>query len=120
MILRAKSVGIFVEDQAVALEFYTRKLGFEVRSDRPMGPDARWLEVAPPGAETTLALYTPPGEEARIGDSGSIIFECEDVRSTYEKLRGRGVHFTQEPATMPGGTFAEFVDPDGNEFVLAG
>jgi lactoylglutathione lyase len=118
MITCVKLVGVCVGDQQRALEFYTKKLGFEVRTDQPMGPNARWIEVAPPGAETGLALWTPPGLESRIGTFSQVVFKCADVRATYAELKARGVEFRQEPKEQPGGIMAQFVDPDGNSFVL--
>lgn len=123
MITRARSVGIYVRDQQRALAFYTEKLGFEVRQDAPMGPemgDARWIEVAPPGAETVFVLFTPPGLEGRIGGFSNIVFECDDVQATYADLTAKGVEFTQEPSRMPWGWWAQLRDPDGNEIGLTG
>jgi lactoylglutathione lyase len=119
MINRVKLMGVCIKDQNKALDFFTKKLGFEVRANEPMGPDARWIEVAPPGGDTTLALWTPPGFEQRVGTFSQIVFKCEDVQATYEELRKKGVEFTQEPKDQPGGMMAQFVDPDGNTFVLA-
>lgn len=118
MIKHVKSMGVSVGNQEKALDFFTNKLGFEVRADEPMGPNARWLEVAPPGAETGLALWTPPELQHRIGTFSQIVFRCEDVNATYKELLKRGVTFTQEPKDQPGGIMAIFVDPDGNSFVL--
>ncbi len=55
-----------VADQDEALAFYTVKLGFEVRGDTRFGEhdEMRWLEVAPPGSRTRLALNPPMGGEA--------------------------------------------------------
>ena len=50
------TVGVPVNDQERALEFYTGALGLTKRLDVPMGGGGRWIEVAPPGAETTIAL----------------------------------------------------------------
>ena len=118
MIAKAATVGIYVSDQDRALDFYTDTLGFEKRVDEPMGEDARWIEVAPEGAETRLVLFTPPGLEDRIGTWGNMIFECDDIRATHEVLRERGVEFTQEPSEQPWGLWAQFKDVDGNEFGL--
>ena len=49
----------------------------------------------------------------------SIVFGCDDTEATYRDLTERGVKFTQAPTQMAWGAFAIFVDPDGNEFVLA-
>jgi predicted enzyme related to lactoylglutathione lyase len=66
-----------------------------------------------------LALYTPEGHERRIGEFQSISFWCDDVFTTAETLRQRGVTFAQEPKSEPWGSTAIFKDPDGNQFVLS-
>lgn len=118
MITHVHVVGVFVRDQARALEFYTNVLGFEVLANEPMGPDARWIEVAPPGAKTRLSLFA--GMEERIGQSANIVFMCDDIQAMYQELRGKGVNFTMEPVDQPGGVMGVFTDPDGNQFVLRG
>jgi lactoylglutathione lyase len=120
MITGVKLIGVCVRDQQRALDFFTRQLGFEVLSDVPMGPEARWIEVAPPGYPTHLALWTPPGLEDRIGTFSQVVFRCDDIQKTFRELREAGVTFTQEPKEQPGGTMGQFVDPDGNTFVLRG
>lgn len=118
MITHVRFVTVYVSDQQRALEFYTRRLGFETRADVPMGPGARWIEVAPPGAQTVLVLYTPPGMEDRIGGFTGITLACDDVFATAEELRARGVELVAEPREEPWGQWAEFKDPDGNVFGL--
>jgi predicted enzyme related to lactoylglutathione lyase len=118
VITRASTVGIYVSDQDRALDFYIRKLGFEKLADDPIGGGARWIEVAPQGAETHLVLFTPPGQEDRIGTFSNVVLSCEDIEDTYEELKGRGVEFTEEPSEQPWGMWAQFRDQDGNEFGL--
>jgi predicted enzyme related to lactoylglutathione lyase len=118
VITRASTVGIYVSDQDRALDFYIRKLGFEKLADDPMGGGARWIEVAPQGTETHLVLFTPPGQEDRIGTFSNVVLSCEDIEDTYEELKGRGVEFTEEPSEQPWGMWAQFRDQDGNEFGL--
>ncbi len=118
VITKASTVGIYVSDQDRALDFYVNVLGLEKRIDEPMSPDARWIEVAPAGAETRLVLFTPPGQEDRIGTFSNVVLECDDLEATYEELRGRGVEFTEEPSQQPWGMWAQFKDVDGNEFGL--
>jgi predicted enzyme related to lactoylglutathione lyase len=121
MITKARSVGIYVTDQQRALDFYTQKLGFKLLQDQPMGADmgdARWIEVAPEGAETPFVLFTPPGSESRVGGFQNVIFDTDDIQGTYENLRAKGVEFSQAPAKMPWGWWAQIKDPDGNEFGL--
>ena len=115
MIKNIRVTGVSVSDQDRALEFYTNKLGFETRADISVG-DYRWIEVVPPGAETALVLE--PGQ-GTIGTFTSVVFATDDMQATYEQLRSRDVHFTEEPTKQAwGGIQAQFVDPDGNTFVL--
>jgi predicted enzyme related to lactoylglutathione lyase len=119
MLKRVKFVGIAVKDQDRALEFWTQKMGCQVATDQPMGDgQQRWIEIRIPGGQTGLALFTPPGEEARIGTFHSISFACDDVEKTHAALVERGVEFVQPPKKESWGTSAVFKDPDGNTFVL--
>lgn len=122
MITKVRSVGIYVSDQQRALDFYTRVLGCELLTDQPMGaePNApRWIEVRLPRDDTKLILFTPPGQEDRIGTFSNVIFHCDDMQRTYDELTKKGVEFSTKPQMMPwGGWWAEFKDPDGNGFGL--
>ena len=120
------TVTVHISDQDRALEFYTQKLGFETRSDMPMGPGQRWIEVAPPGAQTRLLLYkaTPemPGAasyaeaQARVGQPTGMVLEVDDIVATFTQLKAAGVPILQEPQQQPWGWFGEFADQDGNSF----
>jgi predicted enzyme related to lactoylglutathione lyase len=118
MIKNIHVTGVSVSDQDRALDFYTTKLGFKKLTDEPMGEGARWIEVAPQGAETRLVLFTPPGQEDRIGTFSNVVLSCEDIEDTYKQLKDRGVEFTEEPSEQPWGMWAQFKDQDGNEFGL--
>ena len=118
MIKRLKFVGIPVSDQDRALAFWTGKMDCRIVTDQPMGPGKRWIELAIPGAETGLVLFTPEGHEDRIGTFFNGSFACDDVHYAYDKLRERGVEFEEAPQKQPWGTYAIFKDPDGNRFVL--
>ncbi|HEX7474952.1 MAG TPA: VOC family protein, partial [Dehalococcoidales bacterium] len=101
MLKKIGTITVQVKDQSKALDYYTRKLGFEKRSDQPMGPGQRWIEVAPPGAETRILLYkaTPdaPGADsyeaalAGIGKSTGIVLDTDDIAATFAKLKANGV-----------------------------
>jgi predicted enzyme related to lactoylglutathione lyase len=120
MITKIATIAVYVEDQQKAKEFWTNKVGFEVSAEHPMGPNAYWLEVAPSNAETHFVIYPKsmmPGFEHM---KASIVFECEDILGTYEKLKANGVKFKEEPKTMQWGTYAQFSDEDGNEFLIKG
>ena len=119
MVKGIKFVGIPVNDQDVAMKFYTEALGLKVVTDQPFTPQQRWIELMIPGADTGVALFTPEGHEKRIGEFQSISFWCDDVFATAEALKKRGVVFTKEPTVESWGSVAVFKDPDGNQFVLS-
>ena len=121
MIEGVRSVGIFVGDQDRAKDFYTTTLGFELVQDTPMGEDAdaaRWIEVSPPDRSVRLVLFTPEGQEDRIGTFSNVLFDCDDVPKTHEELTKRGVEFEDEPRREFWGWWASFKDPDGNTYGL--
>jgi lactoylglutathione lyase len=118
--IRVRFVSIPVSDQDRALEFYRDKLGFKVVTDQEFGNGQRWIELQPPGSDTLVVLFTPPGHENRIGMFQNVAFTSDDVEKAYRELSAKGVEFVQ-PATRAdwGGMQAIFKDPDGNTFVLA-
>jgi|SRR5256885_12802538 len=126
MLIRIGTITVQVSDQEKALTFYTAKLGFEKRSDQPMGPDLRWIEVAPKGAETRIILYkaTPemPGADsyeealAKIGKSTGMVLEVDNIEETFAQLKANGVHIVEEPKKQPWGWWGEFADQDGNTY----
>lgn len=121
MIGHLASTGISVSDQDKARDFYTSKLGFEVREDSPMGDGLHFLVVAPPGAETGIILQHGYGSYAaeRVGAFTGIVFTTDDIRATYATLRDRGVYFGEAPTRQPWGMVqALFEDQDGNGYVL--
>jgi lactoylglutathione lyase len=104
-----------VTDQDAALAFYTEKLGFEVRGDTRFGENAemRWLEVAPPGSRTRLALNPPMGGQP----GGSTIgVETADVLGEHARLSAiGGIDIDPEPMRTPGAPLMFMLrDPDGN------
>jgi len=118
-------VTVHVKDQDEALRFYTERLGFEKRSDMPMGEGVRWLTVAPAGSPTEVVLASGYGDEmagdaggAPLGKNTGIVLETDDINAMHRALSGCGVRFTKEPAREPFGGWAEFVDQDGNSFGL--
>ena len=118
MIKAIKFANVPVRDQQRALEFYTRKLGLQIMTDQAMGPGQRWIELAIPGAETELVLFTVPGQEDRIGTFQNITFVSDNVEKTYTELTAKGVEFVQPPKKEPWGTSAIFKDSEGNQFVI--
>jgi predicted enzyme related to lactoylglutathione lyase len=118
MITHLKFVGIPTRDQDAAVAFYTEKLGFKVVTDQPLGAQ-RWIEMRVGTSETRVVLFTPDGQQDRVGTFFNGAFSCDNVERTYEQLSARGVEFTGPPQQQPWGTFATFKDVDGNQFVLS-
>jgi predicted enzyme related to lactoylglutathione lyase len=119
MIKAVKFVSIPVKDQIQALNFYTKKLGFQILTDQPFDGKQRWIELRIPGGETRVVLFTPSGHETRIGTFSNITFTSDNVEKTYEEMSARGVEFQQPPKTEHWGTSAIFKDLDGNVFLLS-
>ena len=106
-----RTVGVPVTDQDRAVEFYVGKLGFEKRRDIPFG-DGRWIEVAPPGSATTIALVP-------TGVPGGIRLATEDADADHANLRTSGVDVDPEVMRMPGAPpMFGLRDPDGNHLIL--
>ena len=109
-------VTLFVNDIDRAIRFYTEKLAWEKTMDAPMGPDARWVTVAPPGATTsfTLAKGTPNWSPDKVGGFSGVIMEVDDVYQTHKDLQKVGIEFTEPPRSEPWGGWAMFKDSEGN------
>lgn len=113
---RISIVSIPVRDQAAAKAFYQDVLGFVVINDSPMGPDQRWIQLAPEFGETSITLVTwfpkmPPGCVA------GLVLETDNVAATRAELSARGVQVSAIEST-PWGQFVHFADPDGNGWML--
>jgi catechol 2,3-dioxygenase-like lactoylglutathione lyase family enzyme len=113
------TVIIPVSDQDRALEFFVEKLGFEKRADTPFGNGERWVEVAPVGAATSLALCIPregepTGVDTRVG------FTTEDVDADHASMQAQGIEADEAVMRMgaPVPPMFFFRDPDGNRFMI--
>jgi catechol 2,3-dioxygenase-like lactoylglutathione lyase family enzyme len=122
MIDSLATVCIFVSDQDKAKAFYTDVLGFELRQDSPMGPDSRWVAVAPTGASTEVILYKMDENWQHYkqvqGKSQALTFNVTDMASLREDLKAKGVRITQEPDPQPWGTYMMILDQDDNALLL--
>jgi catechol 2,3-dioxygenase-like lactoylglutathione lyase family enzyme len=111
-----RTVAIPVRDQERALTFYRDTLGFELRMDTPMGPDQRWIEVAPVGSVTSIALVGAGTAPASGTDTG-IRLTTDDAAASHAGLSAAGVDVDPEIIAFPVPMFT-FRDPDGNTLVL--
>jgi len=79
----------------------------------------RWIELSIPGAETGVVLFTPDGQENRIGTFVNTSWEVDNIQKTYDDLVARAVEFAGPPQKQPWGTFAIMKDSEGNQIVLS-
>jgi catechol 2,3-dioxygenase-like lactoylglutathione lyase family enzyme len=135
MLKQLTYVNQWVPDQDEALSFYTEKLGLELREDVtvPEMGNFRWLSVGPAAQpDVAIALLAVPGppvfdeatrkqllELIAKGAVSGLFFATDDIKSTFEELKGRGVEFQQEPTEQPYGVDAGFRDPFGNQMRVA-
>ena len=115
MISAAATVAVYVSDTDEALRFWTERVGFEVRAHRPMGT-SRWIEVAPPGAQTALVLYPKAIMRDWERRAPSVVFAATDIEATCRALEANDVALSQPLSDMPWGKFASFLDPEGYEY----
>jgi uncharacterized glyoxalase superfamily protein PhnB len=131
--IKIASAQVWVHDQEVALKYWTEKVGMEVREDVSLPElNFRWLTVGPPGQdEVSIVLMAVPGEPVMDeatkkqvldltakGFAGTVFLTTEDCQASYERLKARGVEFTEEPHQMPYGIDCGFRDPSGNSVRL--
>jgi predicted enzyme related to lactoylglutathione lyase len=133
-VIRIGTAQLWVHDQDEALDFYTSKVGLELRSDvtLPEMGDFRWLTVGPAGQpDIQIVLMAIPGppvmdpdtadqvrELVAKGFAGTIFLTTDDCRASFEELKARGVEFSEEPEERPYGIDSGFRDPSGNSIRL--
>jgi catechol 2,3-dioxygenase-like lactoylglutathione lyase family enzyme len=114
------TVVIPVSDQDRAIDFYVETLGFEKRTDVPFGNGYRWVEVAPAGAVTTIAIVPPPPGKPTGSVETGIGLNTEDIDADHADLKARGVDVDPEVSRMgdPVPPLFWFRDPDGNSLMV--
>lgn len=121
--MRIHLTSVFVDDQEKALRFYTDVLGFVKKHDVPVGGEDRWLTVVSPEEPGgTELLLEPSGHPAVKPYKTALVedgipatsFAVDDVAAEFDRLRGLGVRFTQEPLEMGPVTTAVLDDTCGN------
>jgi catechol 2,3-dioxygenase-like lactoylglutathione lyase family enzyme len=125
--MRINLASVLVDDQEKALRFYTEVLGFVKKTEIPMG-EHRWLTVVSPEDPDGVELVLEPDEhpaarpfkEALVADGIPFTsFAVADVHAEFDRLKGLGVTFTQEPASMGPVTTAVLDDTCGNLIQIA-
>ncbi len=132
--IKIATAQLWVHDQDEALDFYTNKVGLEVRSDVtvPELGNFRWLTVGPAGQDDiSIVLMSIPGapvidpstaDQIRDlmgkGFAGTVFLSTDDCQASYEEMSARGVEFTEKPFSTPYGIDSGFRDPSGNSLRL--
>jgi predicted enzyme related to lactoylglutathione lyase len=114
------NVCIPVGDQDRMIEFYVETLGMEKRVDVTFGPGYRWVEVAPEGADTVIALAPPPEGNPFGGVQTGISLQTDDIDAVHADLKARGVDVDAEVSRYgePVPPLCWFRDPEGNTLML--
>lgn len=132
--VRFDSAQLWVNDQDEALAFWTEKVGMEVRADVtvPEMGNFRWVTVGAPGQPEVSIVLMPVLPHPMMDDetkeqlrdlmgkgfAGTIFLTTEDVESSYEDMKARGVEFVETPEKRPYGIDCSFRDPSGNHVRL--
>jgi catechol 2,3-dioxygenase-like lactoylglutathione lyase family enzyme len=121
---RINTIGIVcipVSDQEKAIEFYVDTLGLSKRADVPFGNGYRWVEVAPEGSSTTIAIAPPPEGQPTGNAQTGIIFHTSDVDAVHADLKAAGVDVDDEVSRMgdPVPPMFWLRDPEGNVLMIA-
>ena len=113
-------VCVTVSDTDRAIDFYVGKLGLEKVVDVPMNETMRWVEVAVPGAETTIAIAPPPEGQPAGGGQTGICLDTSDVDADHAALKAAGVDVDDEVSRFGGPVPPMFWlrDPDGNALII--
>jgi lactoylglutathione lyase len=117
-IARVAYVLVPIEDPDAAIAFYTDELGFELAADNPYGEGRRWIEVALPGCETTVALVPSHGDYP-AGSHTGVALATADARALHARLKNSGVEVDDE--LLGGGETPAFFwlrDRDGNTLMV--
>jgi predicted enzyme related to lactoylglutathione lyase len=109
-------VSVPVSDQERSKKFYRDVIGFELLREEPMGPGQKWIQLAPKGCSTTVALVTW-FDAMRPGGLQGVMLNCSDIDRDHAELSKRGLALT-EIKQEPWGRYSMFQDPDGNGWIL--
>lgn len=125
--IRIKLTSVLVDDQDKALQFYTEVLGFELKTEIPVG-EHRWLTVVSPAEPEGVELVLEPDSHPAAGPFKRALvedgipftsFAVDDVHAEHARLEAAGVRFTQPPTAMGPVTTAVFDDTCGNLIQIA-
>jgi catechol 2,3-dioxygenase-like lactoylglutathione lyase family enzyme len=128
--MQVELVSIIVKEYEPAIDFFVRRLGFELVEDSPSltndGRPKRWVVVRPPGAMTGLLLARADGRDqhnlvgGQFAGRVGLFLRVDEFEAAYERMTSAGVEFLTVPRTEPYGRVAVFADVAGNRWDLLG
>ena len=113
-------IALVVRDYDEAIDFYTKRMGFELLEDTPLSETKRWVVVCPNGSSTSLLLAKAVGDQqiAAIGNqTGGRVFlflHTDDIARDQQLLLENNIRIIRGPDTAPYGTVLVFEDLYGN------
>ena len=113
-----RTVAIPTQDQDRSAEFFVDKLGFEKWMDAELTEGFRWIEVAPPGSDISVAIVAASSELPSGVDTG-IRFVTTDAEAEHESMDQHGVDVDEVLRWPEVPAMFSFRDIDGNTFYLA-
>src|SRR5881409_3189465 len=115
------NVRYMVDDVQASIDFYTKHLGFEVRtSAAPAFADVVRgnLRLLLSGPASSAGRPMPDGRTPAPGGWNRIHFIVDDIAADAERLRAAGLTFRNDIVSGPGGQQILLEDPSGNPIEL--
>jgi catechol 2,3-dioxygenase-like lactoylglutathione lyase family enzyme len=119
------NVALVVDNYDDAIDFYVRKLSFELVEDTDLGDGKRWVQVSPPNSNGTsllLAQASSAQQSISVGNQTGgrvfLILQTDDFWRDYHDMISKGVSFSESPRVETYGTVAVFEDLYGNKWDL--
>jgi catechol 2,3-dioxygenase-like lactoylglutathione lyase family enzyme len=119
---RLSLTALLVRDYDEAIDFYVRKLGFELREDSDQGGGKRWVVVGPAGGDGAGLLLAKPSDDKGVGDQAAgrvfLFLQTDDFDADHARMTAAGVRFLEAPRREAYGAVAVFEDLYGNRWDL--
>lgn len=119
---RLSLTALLVRDYDEAIDFYVRKLGFELREDTDQGGGKRWVVVGPAGGAGAGLLLAKPTDGKGVGDQAAgrvfLFLQTDDFDADHARMTAAGVRFLETPRREAYGAVAVFEDLYGNRWDL--
>lgn len=122
MINKIGKITLYVNNQEEAKKFWTEKMNFVVKLEQEMGPNMKWIEVAPNNSEfTTFVLYDKNMMKVQNPNTNlghpSVLLSTTDIDSSYKEMQEKNIQ-VGPLMSMPYGKMFTFKDQDGNDYIL--